>query len=179
MSRIGKRPITIPEDVTVEVTATKIEATSGANKQSVKLLPGFKVEKTDTTIVINRPDDTITSKARHGLIARLTANMLIGVKDGFTKELEFNGTGYRVAVNANEVLLNMGYSHEINLAIPDGITVVVKKNQISVSGVDKQKVGQFAARIREVRKPEVYKGKGIKYKDELIKRKAGKKAASA
>lgn len=179
MSRIGKRPITIPEGVTVEITSTKIEAISGSIKQSVKLLPGFKVEKFDNTIIINRPDDTIISKAQHGLIARLTNNMFIGIKDGFTKELEFNGTGYRVAVNGNEVLLNMGYSHEIKLVIPEGIEVVIKKNKISVSGIDKQAVGQFAARIREVRKPEVYKGKGIKYKDELIKRKAGKKAASA
>jgi len=114
----------------------------------------------------------------HGLYNRLVANAIEGVKDGFTKELTFSGTGYRAAVSGNEVLLNMGYSHEIKLPIPDGLEAKVVKNSIIISGIDKQVVGQFAAVVRSVRPPEVYKGKGIKYKDEFIKRKAGKTAAS-
>jgi len=179
MSRIGKRPISLPEGVQVEITPTRVKISSGTNNAEVKIPAVLSVKNEKDALIVERSSESKEARSLHGLTSRLIKNAIIGVKDGFTKELEFNGTGYRVAVNGNEVVLNMGYSHEIHLEIPEGLSAAVKKNIISVSGIDKQAVGQFAARIREVRGPEVYKGKGIKYRDEMIRRKAGKKAASA
>jgi len=178
MSKIGKRPITILEGVSIEITSDKIAAICGEKKLELAIPKEIKIKKTDSEIIVERVDDTRPAKEKHGLIARLIGNMVTGVKDGFTKELTFTGTGYRAAVVGRDVLLNMGYSHEIKLTIPAGLEVKIVKNSILVSGIDKEKVGQFAAVIREVRKPEVYKGKGIKYKTEHIRRKAGKTAAS-
>lgn len=179
MSRIGKRPIIIPEGVQIEITPTRVKASCAANVSELKIPAQISVKNTNGSLVVERKDESKAARSLHGLTSRLLKNILTGVKDGFIKELEFNGTGYRVAVNGDEVVLNMGYSHEVKLSIPEGITVTIKKNVIALTGTDKQKVGQFAARIREVRGPEVYKGKGIKYKNEKILRKAGKKAASA
>lgn len=178
MSKIGNRPITILEGVDVTISGPKVQA-SAAGKSAGLILPkeiSAKIE--NNTVVVSRINDSIVSKSLHGLYNRLISNIITGVKTGFTKDLIFTGTGYRVAVSGNEVLLNMGYSHEIRLAIPEGLEVKIVKNTITVSGIDKANVGQFAAVIRKVRPPEVYKGKGIKYKDEHIRRKAGKTAAS-
>ena len=179
MSRIGKRPIQINDGVTVEINGKKLVANCGEKKIEL-VLPELISAKVENGLVqVSRANDSKEARSLHGLFARLARNAIIGVKDGFTKELTFTGTGYRVSVDGDEVLLNMGYSHEIRIAIPEGMTVSVKKNEIIVSGIHKDRVGHLAAKIREVRPPEVYKGKGIKYKTETIKRKAGKKAASA
>lgn len=178
MSRIGIRPITIKEGVEVEITPSKFMAKAGQNQMEIKIPDSIHVVKEDNQIRVTRKNDSKEARSQHGLIARIVQNLITGVKEGFKRELEFKGTGYRASVNGNELILNMGYSHEIKIEIPAEITVAVQKNTITISGIDKQKVGALAARIRDVRPPEVYKGKGIKYKEEIIKRKAGKKASS-
>lgn len=178
MSKIGVRPIKIEEGVNIEITPKKFTATFGETKLFV-LIPEMIVIKQDGDILtVTRKNDEKNSRAMHGLTARLVKNAISGVKSGFVREMSYTGTGYRVAVENGEVVLNMGYSHEIRLTIPEGLSVEVKKSHIFVKGADKFIVGQFAAIIRKVRGPEVYKGKGIKYIDEIIKRKAGKKASS-
>jgi large subunit ribosomal protein L6 len=178
MSKIGKRPVTILEGVAVEIKDGKISASSGDNNLELAIPKEVKVVVKENQVLVTRVDDSKPAREKHGLIARLINNLIIGVKEGFKKELTFTGTGYRASVDGNNLLLNMGYSHEIKLVIPEGLETKVVKNAIIVSGIDKEKVGQFAAVVREVRKPEVYKGKGIKYKEEHIRRKAGKTAAS-
>lgn len=177
MSRIGIRPIKIEEGIEVSATPSRVIAKSANKEAELQIPEGIKVKVEEGLIFVTRAADSKDLRSKHGLIARMVANLLTGVKDGFTKELEFKGTGYRAAVSGKELVLNMGYSHEIKLEIPEGLSVEVKKNSIFVRGIDKQEVGAFSARIREVRPPEVYKGKGIKYKEEYIRRKAGKKAA--
>jgi large subunit ribosomal protein L6 len=178
MSRIGKRPIKIEEDVKIEITGSRVTATFGETKLECPVPSCITVKEEGGNLIVERKDESKESRSLHGLTARLLKSIIIGVKEGFSKELHFTGTGYRIAVENKEVVLNVGYSHEIKLTIPDGVSIVVKKNTILISGADKQAVGQIAAEIRNVRPPEVYKGKGIKYKDEIIHRKAGKKAAS-
>ena len=178
MSRIGKRPIKIEEGVAIEITPSKVVASFAENKLDCPVPSCITVEKEGENLIATRRDDSKESRSLHGLTARLLKSIIHGVKIGFTKEMEFMGTGYRIAVDGNEVILNMGYSHEIKLSIPSGLSVTIKKNTILVSGADKQAVGQLAAEIRSTRPPEVYKGKGIRYKEEIIRRKAGKKAAS-
>ena len=136
----------------------------------------MKIE--DGKVFVTRKDQEKSTRSLHGLYARLIKNMIIGAKDGFTKVLEFNGTGYRAAIVGEELVLNMGYSHDVKLEIPKELKVTVVKNTIVIIGTSRELVGNFAAKTREVRGPEVYKGKGIKYKGEFIKRKAGKTAAS-
>jgi large subunit ribosomal protein L6 len=178
MSRIGNRPIGIEEGVAVEVTGNKVVASCNGKNSELQIPQNITVKKEGENLIVTRGNENKKTKSLHGLTARMLKNIITGVKNGFTSELQFSGTGYRVSVDGNQVILNMGYSHEIRMEIPEGITVEVKKNKISISGTEKQVVGQLAAKIRAVRPPEVYKGKGIKYKDELIKRKAGKKAAA-
>lgn len=178
MSKIGKRPIKIEEGVDFSITDGVVAAMSGEKRQELILPNEIKVKVLDGNVIVERENDSKIARSLHGLYARLIANLIRGVKEGFTKELTFTGTGYRAAVNGRALVLNMGYSHEINLQIPDDLEVKVVKNSIFVSGIAKDHVGQFAAIIREVRPPEPYKGKGIKYKDEHIRRKAGKTAAS-
>lgn len=178
MSRIGIRPIKIEEGVTLEITPSKVIAKKDQNQLELSIPAGIAVKQDGDNIFVTRKEESKDLKSKHGLIARLLKNIITGVKDGFTRELEFKGTGYRASVNGSELLLNMGYSHEIKINIPENITVAVKKNSIILSGMDKERVGALAAVIREIRPPEVYKGKGIKYKEELIRRKAGKKASS-
>lgn len=178
MSRIGIRPIKIEEGVTLEITPTRVIAKNNQNTLELHVPAGIVVKQEGDSVFVTRKEETKDLKSKHGLIARLLKNIICGVKDGYTRELEFKGTGYRASVNGNELLLNMGYSHEIKVNIPEAITVAVKKNSIIITGIDKEVIGQLAATIRKVRPPEVYKGKGIKYKEELIKRKAGKKAAA-
>lgn len=178
MSRIGNRPIKIEEGVLVESGKEKVLVSFGENKMELPLLDGISVKVEDGLARVSRENSDKDSRAKHGLITRLLINMIHGVKSGFTRELEFTGTGYRAQVNGDELVLNMGYSHEIKLPIPEGLKVVTVKNSITITGNEKDRVGQFAAIVRDVRPPEVYKGKGIKYKEEYIKRKAGKTAAS-
>lgn len=178
MSKIGKRPISISEGVNIALNGNILAVVAGEKKLELNIPKEIKVDVAEGKVLVSRVDDSRPAKEKHGLIARLINNMIVGVKDGFTKELVFTGTGYRAAVNGNELVLNMGYSHEVKLVIPQGLEAKVIKNSIIISGISKEQVGQFAAIVREVRPPEVYKGKGIKYKDEHIRRKAGKTAAS-
>jgi len=178
MSKIGKRPVKILEGVEVSFTDTNVKATCGAKSLELTLPKEVSLKVEDGNVHVSRIDDSKTARSMHGLYARLISNIITGVKDGFTKELTFTGTGYRASVQGNDLLLNMGYSHEIKLAIPTDLEAKVVKNSILITGAKKEEVGQFAAKVREVRPPEVYKGKGIKYKDEYIRRKAGKTAAS-
>jgi len=177
MSRIGKNPIPLPAGVTVKVdgTTSLVKGPKGEHSQHVP--EGLSYEEKDGELVITRSDDTKTMKARHGLVRALIANQVTGVTEGFTKKLEIVGVGYRAKVQGKVLDLQLQFSHPVEYPIPEGITInCPDQTHIEVSGVDKQVVGQVAAEIRAYRKPEPYKGKGIRYAGEYIVRKAGKAA---
>lgn len=179
MSRIGKVPITIPEGVTVEKNGDVLTAKGPKGELSQSIVsPLVTVSLSDEAITVERKDDEKPSRSYHGLQRTLLSNMVEGVSQGFQKQLELHGVGYRVNLAGNILKLGVGYSHDIDFTVPEGIQIEVNNTEVTVSGIDKQLVGETAARIRAVRKPEPYKGKGIRYKDEHINRKAGK-AASA
>jgi large subunit ribosomal protein L6 len=174
MSRIGKLPIELPSGVTITVDDVNIVVNGPKGTLSQFVLPGITVVIEDSKIMISRENDEAHNRAKHGLMRSLINNMVIGVSQGFLKKLEINGVGYRVALAGNGLKLNIGFSHEVNYKLPEGITANVDQNVITVSGISKQQVGQVAAEIRSLKKPEPYKGKGIKYADERIIRKSGK-----
>ena len=179
MSRIGKMPITIPEGVEVKVgrdNKITVKGPKGTLEQVIN--PDIKVKSRDGVITVTRPSDDKEHRSLHGLSRTLINNMVVGVSQGFEKKLEVNGVGYRVAKQGNKIVMNLGYSHQVEVEESDGITLEVPdQNTIIVKGTNKQTVGQFAAEIREKRPPEPYKGKGIKYADEHIRRKEGKTGA--
>ncbi len=179
MSRIGKKPIIIPEGVTANLAAAHIEFKGPKGEISVSYRPEMKVELKDGQILVSPKANSRLHRALFGLTRTLLSNGAMGVSVGFTKQLEMKGVGYRATVEGETLVLQLGYSHAINFPIPDGMIIEVKKNQINISGIDKQLVGETAARIRRLRPPEPYKGKGIKYADEIIRRKAGKTAKAA
>ena len=175
MSRIGKKPIEIPAgvDVTIEGNLVTVKGPKGTLSRNIH--PNITVEKDGNTITVTRPDDTKQNRSLHGLSRTLIANMVTGTNETFKKELEVNGIGYRAEMSGKNLVLKVGYSHDVIMEAPEGITIEVPApNKIVISGADKQKVGQFAANVREKRPPEPYKGKGIKYADEHIRRKEGK-----
>ena len=176
MSRVGKQPVVIPAGVTVDVTDANfitVKGPKGELKRQLTDLVDVKVE--DGSVVVTRANDTKKLKEMHGLTRALINNMVIGVSEGFEKKLEVNGVGYRVQKQGNKLVLNLGYSHPVEMEDPDGVEAVVEdQNKITVKGIEKDKVGQYAAQIRGKRPPEPYKGKGIKYADEHIRRKVGK-----
>ena len=175
MSRIGKLPIVIPAGVDVSIDGSTVTVKGPKGELTRTVHSNMTVEKDGATITVTRPDDTKLNRSLHGLTRTLIANMVNGVNEGFKKELEINGIGYRAAKQGNQLVMNIGYSHQVFMDEPEGITIEVPApNKIVVLGADKQKVGQFAAEIREKRPPEPYKGKGIKYADEVIRRKEGK-----
>ena len=176
MSRIGRMPITVPAGVTVTVTEDNFVTVKGPKGELQKQLHGDMIIKQENGVIeIVRPSEIKKHKALHGLTRTLLNNMVTGVTEGFKKELEINGIGYRAAKQGKDLVLNIGYSHDVIMPEIDGITVEVPApNKIIISGPDKQKVGQFAAEVRGKRPPEPYKGKGIKYVDEVIRRKEGK-----
>ena len=176
MSRIGKMPITVPAGVTVTIGANNDVAVKDPKGELVqRMTADIKIEQSGETIEVKRPTDDKEHRSLHGLTRSLLHNMVVGVTDGFKKQLEINGVGYRAAMQGNKLVMNLGYSHQVEMEPADGITIEVPQpNQIIISGPDKQKVGQFAANVREKRPPEPYKGKGIKYVDEHIRRKEGK-----
>jgi len=176
MSRIGKLPVTIPSGVDVKLEeGNRITVKGPKGSLHRKLVDDMKVEMDNGQITVTRPSDLKRYKSLHGLTRTLIQNMVVGVTDGYTKTLEINGVGYRAAKNGNKLNLSLGYSHPIEMTDPEGVTSTVEgTNKIIVTGADKEKVGQFAAEIREKRPPEVFKGKGIKYDTERIRRKAGK-----
>ena len=176
MSRIGRMPITVPAGVEVSVAAGNVVTTKGPKGTLVKpLCAEMIIEQEGNVITVKRPSDSKEPTALHGMTRALLNNMIVGVNEGFKKELEVNGVGYRVAKEGNNLVMNIGYSHQVIIPEIDGITVdVTNPNTVVISGIDKQKVGQFAADVRAKRPPEPYKGKGIKYSNEVVRRKEGK-----
>lgn len=175
MSRIGKLPIVVPSGVKISFADSLISVKGPKGSLSRQIMSVVTLAISDTSIVVSRCDDSIVARAAHGLTRTLINNMVVGVTSGFQRDLEINGVGYRAEVKGSELVLALGYSHPVNFAIPDGISIDVEKmTKLSVKGFDKELVGQTAAKIRSFRSPEPYKGKGIKYSDETILRKAGK-----
>lgn len=176
MSRIGRMPIAIPAGVTVELAENNKVTVKGPKGTLERVLPaGMDIKKEGEEIIVSRPNDLKKMKSLHGLTRTLIANMIIGVTAGYEKVLEFNGVGYKAAKRGNTLVLSLGYSHPVEMEDPDGVESVIEgTNKIIIKGINKEDVGQYAAEIREKRKPEPYKGKGIKYSDEVIRRKVGK-----
>lgn len=174
MSRIGKQPIALPSGVTITVDPAEITVAGSKGTLKQFAMPGVTVKQDGDQVVVTRENDEATNRAKHGLMRSLVNNMVTGVSQGFSKKLEINGVGYRVAMQGTDLKLNLGFSHDVIYKLPQGITASVEQNTITVSGIDKQQVGQVAAEIRALKKPEPYKGKGIKYADERIIRKSGK-----
>ena len=175
MSRIGKMPITIPAGVTFSVEGNNVVVKGPKGELSQNICQGIKIERNDDTVTISRETDEKKLRELHGLYRMLISNMVTGVSAGFKKELEIIGVGYRGAKQGNKLVLNLGYSHQVEMEDPQGIkTEMEGNNKIVVSGIDKQQVGAYAAVIREKRPPEPYKGKGIRYAGEKVRRKEGK-----
>ena len=176
MSRIGRMPIALPAGVTVDIAENNKVTVKGPKGTLERVLPAEMEIKLDgTTVTVSRPNDLKKMKSLHGLTRTLIHNMVVGVTEGYEKKLEVNGVGYRAQKNGKTLVLSLGYSHPVEMTDPEGIEVAVDgQNLITVKGIDKEKVGQYAAEIRSKREPEPYKGKGIKYVDEVIRRKVGK-----
>lgn len=174
MSRIGKQPIPIPEKVKVSIKQTHVTVEGPKGKLEVDIDPTISVKLENDEVLVTRPNDARRSRAFHGLTRALIANMVHGVNEGFEKKLEIQGVGYRAAKQGEALNFQLGYSHPILVEPPAGIELEVDRNIVTVSGIDKQAVGQMAAQIRALRKPEPYKGKGIRYVGEHVRRKAGK-----
>jgi len=180
MSRIGKQPVPIPDKTKVEITGANVTVTGPKGSLSFEVHPDINVAVQEKEIVVKRKSDMKKNRALHGLTRALLSNMVEGVNKGYKKELQIVGVGFRAEVRGKIMVMNIGYSHPIIFRPPDGIHIVVepKENRIEVSGIDKQLVGQVAAKIRSFRKPEPYKGKGIRYLNEYVRHKAGKTAGS-
>jgi len=186
MSRIGKQPVNIPEGIQVSLTEDQIEVSGAKGKLIEKIVPGVKVEIKDKkdepgreiVVSVQNPENK-EERSRWGLQRSLINNMVVGLTEGFTKQLEVNGVGYKVVLQGQKLVLNVGYSHPVDYNLPAGIEAQIEKNVITLKGYDKQLIGKVAAEIRSVRKPEPYKGKGIKYMEEVIRRKEGKIAKTA
>ena len=176
MSRIGRLPIPVPSGVDVDITDRLVTVKGPKGTLTHTLAEPIVIEKADDgTLVVSRPDDEKRSKERHGLSRTLVANMVLGVTDGFSKTLEIVGTGYRVQAKGSDLEFALGFSHPVNIPAPDGITFEVQApTRFVVRGIDKQQVGEVAANIRKLRKPEPYKGKGVRYQGEVVRRKVGK-----
>lgn len=179
MSRIGNQPITIPQGVTIDTTNDLVKIASSGNELSVNVPNGISVNVDDTTLTISRENNAKHIRAAHGLVRAMIDNAIVGVTKGFKKQLEVNGVGFKVAVQGSTLKLALGLSHDVLFDLPQDVKVTAEKNLITIEGSDKQRVGQVAAEIRALKKPEPYKGKGIKYLDEYIVRKAGKTAGSS
>lgn len=175
MSRIGNKPIAIPAGVEVKLDGNVITVKGPKGELTRALRPEITVKEEGGQLVFTRPDDANLNKSLHGLTRTLVNNMIIGVTEGYSKELQVLGVGYRVAMQGKQLVMNLGYSHQVFMDSPEGITIEVPDpNKIIIKGMDKEKVGQFAAEVREKRAPEPYKGKGIRYADERVRRKEGK-----
>ena len=174
MSRIGKLPIAIPNGVTITVDADNIAVTGPKGSLKQFTMPGVMVTVEDGKAVVSRESEEREHRSKHGLMRTLVNNMVLGVTEGFEKKLELNGVGYRVAQEGSKLKLALGFSHDVYFPIPEGIVAIVDQNTITIKGINKQQVGQIAAEIRSLKKPEPYNGKGLKYAGERIIRKAGK-----
>jgi large subunit ribosomal protein L6 len=177
MSRIGKQPIELPSGVNVGISPGRVQVNGPLGELSQNIPPRMKVEQQDGSIVVSRPTDRGDDRALHGLTRSLISNMVEGVTNGFSKRLEIQGVGYRAALRGTDLELNVGLSHSVVIKAPPGITFEVPApNEVIVKGIDKQQVGEIAAEVRKVRPPEPYKGKGIRYEGEYVRRKVGKRA---
>ena len=179
MSRIGIKPVEILNNVNIELTPLELTANGPLGEMKVNIPHGIKVSRKENNIIVERASDVKLYKALHGTIRSLIFNAISGVANGFEKKLEMVGIGYRSALEDNDLVLQVGFTHPVRLQIPDGITVRIEKNVITVTGRDKHRVGQFSAEIRAVRKPEPYKGKGIRYQGEIVRMKQGKATKAA
>lgn len=177
MSRIGRKPITIPAGVTVEQTERHIAVTGPKGSLELTLMPDLKLEQADGTLTLTKLVENPETQRSYGLMRTLVDNMIVGVSRGFERQLEINGVGFRAAVAGNTITLSLGFSHPVIFVLPGGVEAKIERNIITLTGFDKQLVGQVAANLRTLKKPEPYKGKGIKYVEERIRRKAGKTAA--
>ncbi|MDF2461125.1 MAG: ribosomal protein [Candidatus Saccharibacteria bacterium] len=176
MSRIGRKPITVPAGVTVELQDRHVKVTGSKGTLELDLLPGINIAQDGDTLTVTKAVETPETQRSYGLMRTLVDNMVVGVSTGFTRSLEINGVGFRAAVAGNTINLSLGFSHPVIFVLPQGVEAKIEKNVITLSGHDKQVVGQAAANLRALKKPEPYKGKGIKYVEERIRRKAGKTA---
>jgi large subunit ribosomal protein L6 len=175
MSRIGKLPIPVPSGVEVSISGSDVTVKGPKGTLSHSIVEPIVIEQGESELIVRRPDDERDSKARHGLTRTLVANMVRGVTEGYSKTLEIVGTGYRVQARGSDLEFALGFSHPVLVRAPEGITFTVEApTRFVVSGIDKQKVGETAANIRKIRKPEPYKGKGVRYQGEVVRRKAGK-----
>ncbi|MCI9210810.1 MAG: 50S ribosomal protein L6 [Eubacterium sp.] len=175
MSRIGRMPIAVPAGVTVDIAENNHVTVKGPKGTLERTLPSeMDIKMEGSEVTVTRPNDLKRNKSLHGLTRTLINNMVLGVTEGYTKVLEINGVGYRASKSGNKLTLNLGYSHPVEMTDPEGLESAVEGNKITIKGIDKEKVGQYAAEIRDKRRPEPYKGKGIKYADEVIRRKVGK-----
>ncbi|WP_182354912.1 50S ribosomal protein L6 [Flaviflexus huanghaiensis] len=175
MSRIGKQPVTIPSGVDVSIDGQSVTVKGPKGSLSYDVPAPITIAQEDGAIIVSRPDDERESRSLHGLVRTLIFNNVVGVTEGFSKKLEIVGTGYRAAAKGADLELSLGFSHPVTVTAPEGITLQLEgNNKITVSGIDKQQVGEVAANIRKLRKPEPYKGKGVRYAGEHVRRKAGK-----
>jgi large subunit ribosomal protein L6 len=178
VSRIGRKPIVVPDGVTVEIRPGSVAVRGPKGELSERVSPQMTVKQEDGQVIVARPTDRGDHRALHGLTRTLVANMVTGVTEGFTRRLEINGVGYRAMKAGDMVMFQLGFSHPVGFEAPEGVTLTVEgNNRVVVTGADKELVGETAARIRRIRPPEPYKGKGIKYAEETIRRKAGKAGA--
>ena len=174
MSRVGKLPIAIPSGVTITIDPEEVTVAGGKGTLTQFTMPDITVKQEADELIVTRSNDEPKIRAKHGLMRALLNNMVVGVSQGFSKKLEINGVGYRVALQGADLKMNLGFSHDVIYKVPAGVTASVEQNTITVTGISKQQVGQVAAEIRALKKPEPYKGKGIKYEGERIVRKSGK-----
>mgnify|MGYP000250482547 CR=1 FL=1 len=174
MSRVGKLPVKKPDGVTISLGNNEITVKGPKGELSQFMMPGIRLKEEADEIIISRDTDEPEHRSKHGLMRALVANMVEGVSRGFERKLEVNGVGFRVSMAGSDIKMNLGFSHEVIYKIPEGVQAQVQQNVITITGISKQKVGQVAAEIRALKKPEPYKGKGIKYVDERILRKSGK-----
>jgi large subunit ribosomal protein L6 len=174
MSRVGKQPISIPSGVTVTFDNNTVSVTGPKGTLTQTKLPEINMAQDSDHLEFSRPNDLPKIRAQHGLMRALVNNLVVGVTEGFSKKLEISGVGFRVALSGNNLKFNLGFSHEVNYQLPEGVTATIEQNVITITGIHKQQVGQVAAEIRALKKPEPYKGKGIKYVGEHIIRKSGK-----
>ena len=174
MSRVGKLPIGLPSGVTITVDPDTITVAGSKGTLTQFTMPDITVKQEGDQVLVTRANDEPKVRAKHGLMRALLANMVTGVSTGFSKQLELNGVGFRWSTAGQDVKMSLGFSHEVTYHLPQGITATVEQNKLTITGIDKQQVGQVAAEIRALKKPEPYKGKGIKYADERIIRKSGK-----
>lgn len=174
MSRIGKQPVKIADNVAVSIDGDVINVNGPKGSLTTPILSGLRIKIVEELVVVKRENELAVTRANHGLMRSLISNMVIGVSEGFSKQLEINGVGYRVNMTGQDLKFNIGFSHDVNYKMPEGVSAKVDQNIITISGIDKQQVGQVSAEIRSLKKPEPYKGKGIQYVGERIIRKSGK-----